>query len=181
MCSPTAALVTATALSAGSAGVSFIQKDRQAKASNRFKQARFAATRESAAESFNFGVQQLQRRGAQEIDAANQKSLSVSRRVDQQKGRAQAFSGAANVGGQAVADAATQFDRLEAENEFAIRRNLDNTLTQLNAEARGLRAGAQNRINRALPQLKTGPSGLGLALEIGNIAAQGAFQRSQLE
>jgi len=156
----------ATVASVGSAAFSFIGQTQAANAQERYQNSRYAAVQKSANEQFELDISQTQERVAQDSAVASQQSLNNAREAEAGVGRSNVGAASGNVGGQVLADVEQQFRQIEAENEFNIRQNRQNTLKQYDMNLRGAHANAKNRINSALPQPVNRPSVLGLGFDL---------------
>lgn len=152
--------------SIGSSATSFIGQSQAASASADYQASRYAAVSVAAQEAYEYDIQQLNKRSIQEIAASQQTGLQNIRQSEQSVGTIRAAAGSGNVAGQSVEDVAREFRQLEAENTLAIQTNLKHTLDQNNAQLRGSRASAQNRINSALPSPVQNPSVAGLGFDL---------------
>lgn len=144
----------------------FVGQSQQANAQADFQNSRYAATIEAAGDAYEFDITQINKRAAQEDAAFSQSALDNARAADGAVGASQAAAAGANVGGAVVADVAQQFRQIESENEFSVKQNRLAALDQLNANLRGSRATATNRINAATPQPIQGPSILSLGFDL---------------
>ena len=168
MCLPAvAAAPLLLGTSIGSSVLGFIGADQQAKSQQRFQNSRYAQNAESALKSYENQLRLGHERVSQEEIAAGDRSRKNAFDADQQVGRARVTSASSGVTGQSAAELVSEFRRIEADNENAIRTNLQWQREQMGEQFKGLHAGTLDRIASATPQPVARPNPLALALSIG--------------
>lgn len=168
MCLPAAAAAPALlATSVGSSVLGFVGQSQAASAEQAYQNSRYAATTEAALDSYVNQLRLGQERIAQEEARAGNQSIENAREGSRAEGSAVVASAAGGVGGVTASELTREFRMIEAENENAIRTNLEWTRDQIGEQFVALQSGAQSRISAAAPRPVAQPSPLALALDIG--------------
>lgn len=165
MCEPLSIAATGLAIAGQVAGAK-AEADR-AKAVAEYQNKRYTDNAGAATTAYLDDISRLQIRQNQENEAAVQRSFGISRQYQRAAGTIATTAAARGVSGESVQNLLDDFQRLEAENQFAIQRNRAIREDQMYAQMRGLYADAQSRISRAAPRPVSGPSNLALGLQVG--------------
>lgn len=173
MCDPMTMMAASFAISAATTVTEHIAQAEQAQQHNTWMK----QNQEAAQANLNQEYTALQTRQIQEEDAAAVEKQAVSREARAARAASMVSAGEAGVSGLTVDALLADIYGREAEYKDRVNQNTGFTTANLQAEMRGSRARAQDRINSIQPM--NGPSPIASALKIGGagLSSFGSYKK----
>lgn len=169
----TVGAVLSTAVSGGGQIMSFFGQDQAAKAENKIRNQRYQAISKSAIESYTRGAAAIGERIEQETQATSQALQESQRTAEAGRGTTKVVTAGRGIGGTSVGELLSDFSRIEGEQAYTLETNLKWRKNQYATEIEGLKAGAEQRIFAAVPEVIPSPSPLALGVNLGSSVLNG--------
>lgn len=180
-----AASITLGVMMAAASTAQFIQSDQQASAQAAYENQKAQMQNDLMIQN----AEMAQKAAVDEYDQENLKLAQEQEAKSQelqniQKEKMEAMGAAIASGNKNISALTADFERQEASYKEAVRRNFDLTQLQVDYEKKATQAETLSRINSVSPYIAApvvGPSGFGLAANLGMAAAQGYGNHQRVE